>query len=51
LGRVTIAKSFEVGKFDVTFAEWDVCVAAGGWKHKPGDEGRGHDNRPVINAS
>jgi formylglycine-generating enzyme required for sulfatase activity len=27
--EVTIAKPFAVGKFDVTFAEWDACVAAG----------------------
>ncbi len=26
--RVTIAKPFAVGKFEVTFAEWDACVAA-----------------------
>jgi formylglycine-generating enzyme required for sulfatase activity len=31
---VTIAKPFAVGKFDVTFSEWDVCVAASGCKHK-----------------
>ena len=33
--KVTIAKPFAVGKFEVTFAEWDACVAAGGCKHKP----------------
>ena len=26
--KVTIAKPFAVGKFEVTFAEWDACVAA-----------------------
>ena len=25
--KVTIAKPFAVGKFEVTFAEWDACVA------------------------
>ena len=39
--KVTIAKPFAVGKFEVTFAEWDACVAAGGCKHKPDDAGLG----------
>ena len=26
--KVTIARPFAVGKFEVTFAEWDACVAA-----------------------
>lgn len=33
--KVTIARPFAVGRFEVTFAEWDACVAAGGCKHKP----------------
>jgi formylglycine-generating enzyme required for sulfatase activity len=49
--RVTIAKAFAVGKFEVTFAEWDACVAAGGCKHKPEDAGWGRGKRPVINVS
>ena len=28
--KVTIPKDFAVGKFEVTFAEWDACVASGG---------------------
>jgi formylglycine-generating enzyme required for sulfatase activity len=28
--EVAIARAFGVGKFEVTFAEWDVCEAAGG---------------------
>src|SRR5262249_44184766 len=34
-----------------TFAAWDACVADGGCKHKPRDEGWGRDRRPVINVS
>jgi formylglycine-generating enzyme required for sulfatase activity len=49
--RVTIARPFAVGKFEVTFAEWDACVAAGGCKHRPEDEGWGRGNRPVIHVS
>ncbi len=48
---VTIPKPYAVGKYTVTFAEWDACVAAGGCKSKPPDEGWGRDRRPVINVS
>jgi formylglycine-generating enzyme required for sulfatase activity len=48
--RVTIAKAFAVGKLEVTFTEWDACVASGGCSHRPDDKwGRG--NQPVINVS
>lgn len=49
--KASVAKPFAVGKFEVTFAEWDSCVAAGGCKHKPGDMGFGRERRPVINVS
>jgi formylglycine-generating enzyme required for sulfatase activity len=49
--KVTIAKPFAVGKYTVTFAEWDACVVAGGCKHKPEDLGRGRGTRPIINVS
>src|SRR5262249_50049641 len=45
--KVTIARPFAVGKFTVTFAEWDACVAEGGCKHRPADEGWGRDKRPA----
>jgi len=47
---VRIAKSFAVGKYAVTFAEWDACVANGGCAHKPTDAW-GRDRRPVIYVS
>lgn len=49
--KVSIAQALAIGKFEVTFAEWDACVAEGGCKHKPRDSGWGRDNRPVINVS
>jgi formylglycine-generating enzyme required for sulfatase activity len=49
--KVAIGKLFAVGKFEVTFAEWDACVAAGGCKHKPDDQGWGRGKRPVIQVS
>ncbi len=49
--RVTFARPFAVGRFEVTFAEWDACVAEGGCRHNPGDQGWGRGKRPVINVS
>jgi formylglycine-generating enzyme required for sulfatase activity len=48
--EVTIAMPFAVGKFTVTFAEWDACTAAGACP-KANDAGWGHGNRPVMNVS
>lgn len=39
-----------IGKYEVTFAQYDrYCEETG--KEKPGDEGWGRGNRPVINVS
>lgn len=48
--QVTVGR-FAMGKYEVTFAQWDACVAAGGCSHRPGDEGWGRGRRPVINVS
>jgi uncharacterized caspase-like protein len=48
--KVMIGKPFAVGKFEVTFAEWDACVAAGGCTHRP-DDTWGRGKRPVIRVS
>ena len=49
---VTIAAPFALGVYEVTFAEWDACVAAGGCGgHRPDDEGWGRGSRPVIHVS
>jgi formylglycine-generating enzyme required for sulfatase activity len=40
-----------LGKHEVTFAEWDACVAAGGCAHTPEDAGWGRGRRPVIDVS
>ena len=43
---------FAIGKYTVTFAEWDACVADGGCGgYQPSDNGWGRGNRPVINVS
>jgi formylglycine-generating enzyme required for sulfatase activity len=47
--RVTIAKPPALGKHEVSFAEWDACVAGGGCNgFRPDDHGWGRGNRPVI---
>ncbi len=47
---VIFGKPFAVGKFEVTFDEWDACAAE---KQCPGveDKGRGRGRRPVIYVS
>jgi formylglycine-generating enzyme required for sulfatase activity/uncharacterized caspase-like protein len=50
--EVHFAEPFAVGKFAVTFDEWDACVSDGGCGgYRPGDEGWGRGLRPVINVS
>jgi formylglycine-generating enzyme required for sulfatase activity len=49
--RVTLDYNFLVGRFEVTFDEWDACVSAGGCSHTPDDEGWGRGERPVINVT
>ena len=50
--RVTIGYTLAVGVYEVTFAEWDACVDAGGCGgYRPEDEGWGRGSRPVIRVS
>ena len=48
--NVTIAQSFTLGKYEVTFDQWDACVAADACERAP-DEGWGRGHRPVINVN
>ena len=50
--RVRIPRPFAVGKYEITFAEWDACAAAGGCNgYRPDDEGFGRGRRPVVNVN
>lgn len=50
--RVTFRRPMAIGKFEVTFAQWDACVAGGGCNgYSPADQGWGRGNRPVVNVS
>jgi formylglycine-generating enzyme required for sulfatase activity len=50
---VTFAKAFAVGKYAVTFEEWEACVVGGGCNsYRPGGgEGRPSGRYPVVNVS
>ena len=49
---VAFTRSFAVGRFELTFNQWEACVADGGCNgYKPDSQGWGRDLRPVINVS
>src|SRR5262250_1114096 len=44
--------AFALGKYEVTFDEWEACVADGGCGgHHPDDQGWGKGKRPVVGVS
>lgn len=43
-------EAFQIGKYEVTFDEWDACEKANACPHAE-DEGWGRGRRPVINVS
>lgn len=47
---VKFANAFELGRYEVTFDEYDLFAAAT-MRDKPNDEGWGRVDRPVINVS
>jgi formylglycine-generating enzyme required for sulfatase activity len=48
--KVVFAKPFAVAKFDVTFEDWDACVAYGDCP-RVSDSGYGAGRQPVINLT
>ncbi|MEQ8934723.1 MAG: formylglycine-generating enzyme family protein, partial [Amphiplicatus sp.] len=50
--EVTIPRPFALGAKEVTFEQWDACVADGACAaHAPYDAGWGRGARPVVNVS
>ncbi|MCG8443160.1 MAG: formylglycine-generating enzyme family protein, partial [Caulobacterales bacterium] len=54
--QVRLARSFAVGRFEVTWDQWELCVLDGGCNgggpvQAGGDEGWGRGNTPVINVT
>lgn len=48
---VAFGAPFAIGRYEVTFAEYDACVADGGCLHRPNDQGWGRARRPVVDVS
>ena len=49
---VTFSQTYDLGATEVTFREWNACVADGGCRrYRPPDEGWGRGDQPVINVS
>jgi formylglycine-generating enzyme required for sulfatase activity len=50
--RIAIDRPFAVGKYAVSFDEWNACVADGGGdRYRPSDHAWGRGKRPIINVS
>jgi formylglycine-generating enzyme required for sulfatase activity len=49
--RVAIKRSFAIGRYPVTFGEWDRCMQDGACQHKPNDRGWGRGTGPVFYVS
>ena len=50
--NVTFAKSFAIGSYEVSFADWDRYVASqGSGAYKPGDGAGGRGKQPVVLVS
>ena len=49
--RTVLVPAFEMGKFEVSFDEWDACFADGGCARLPSDRGWARGRQPVIFVS
>ena len=48
---VVVEQPFAIGRTEVTFAQWQACVAGGGCgDRQPDDAGWGRGNRPVVDV-
>jgi formylglycine-generating enzyme required for sulfatase activity len=48
LHRVSFARPFAVGRFSITFDEWDACLADGGCEGNKGDDKFGRGRMPAA---
>lgn len=48
---VSLSAPFAMSVREVSFADYDACVAAGGCSGRPSDKGWGRGSRPAINVS
>lgn len=49
---IALERDFALSVYEVTFQEWEACVAEGGCRgYRPPDPGWGRGRRPVVNVS
>jgi formylglycine-generating enzyme required for sulfatase activity/tetratricopeptide (TPR) repeat protein len=48
---VKIEQPFAVSRYEITFAQWDACEAAGGCGYHPDDAGAGRGKQPVYGVN
>ena len=51
LHRVSIAYVFALGETEITYAQWNACVADGGCGFDKTTSGSGRDQHPVVNVN
>ncbi len=49
--QVNITAPFAVGRYEITFNQWNACLKDDVCIHKPDDHNWGGNNRPVINVT
>ncbi len=49
--KVVVDKPFAIGRYEITFDDWQHCVDGGGCKAAPADDGWGRGRHPVIHVS
>ena len=49
--EITVDAAFAIGRYEITFDDWERCVAAGDCDRSPVDDGWGRGLRPVIHVS
>ena len=49
--EVTIARPFALGRYEITVAEWDACVAERGCSARPGEALRQSGDHPMLNLA
>lgn len=49
--KVIVDKPFAIGRYEITFDDWQHCIDGGGCKASPADDGWGRGRHPVIHVS
>jgi NADPH:quinone reductase-like Zn-dependent oxidoreductase len=49
--RITLPRALQVSRTEITFAQWDACIADGGCEFVPEDSGWGRGDRAVMGVS